>query len=509
MIPTLKLSLEMTNVLSRIEQNGIKVNLNTLAAIRQEYETELLELDTKLQRMAQNAMGDTPVNLASPDDRSILLYSRKVKDKSIWSIVFNLGHEVRGATSRPKFKTKMKREEFIRNVRSMTDVVYKTVGSHCESCNGQGRVSFILKSGKKSKAMRICKLCKGKGILYEKTKEVAGFKLVPRSPVDIASAGFKTDKVTLSNRLGELDGDAYEFIKAYTRYNALKTYINTFVEGMENNVDSNGYIHPEFMQCVTATGRLSSRNPNFQNMPRGNTFAIRKVVESRFDGGYILEGDYSQLEFRVAGFLAKDKAVYRDVKEGTDVHSFTASIIGCDRQTAKAHTFKPLYGGVSGTSEQQKYYRTFKSKYSNVTSWQEDLQKQAVENKFIKLPSGREYAFPDAQWTRWGTATNATAICNYPVQGFATADLLPMALVLLDYNIRGHNLKSVICNTVHDSIVIDVHPDEYKDCITLLKFSMQHIKSEAKRRYDIEYDMPVDIELKIGKNWLDLNLVEI
>ena len=143
--------------------------------------------------------------------------------------------------------------------------------------------------------MRICKLCKGKGILYEKTKEVAGFKLVPRSPVDIASAGFKTDKVTLSNRLGELDGDAYEFIKAYTRYNALKTYINTFVEGMENNVDSNGYIHPEFMQCVTATGRLSSRNPNFQNMPRGNTFAIRKVVESRFDGGYILEGDYSQL----------------------------------------------------------------------------------------------------------------------------------------------------------------------------------------------------------------------
>ena len=151
MIPTLKLSLEMTNVLSRIEQNGIKVNLNTLVTIRQEYETELSELDTKLQRMAQNAMGDTPVNLASPDDRSILLYSRKVKDKSIWSIVFNLGHEVRGATSRPKFKTKMKREEFIRNVRSMTDVVYKTVGSHCESCNGQGRVSFILKSGKKVK----------------------------------------------------------------------------------------------------------------------------------------------------------------------------------------------------------------------------------------------------------------------------------------------------------------------------------------------------------------------
>ena len=90
---------------------------------------------------------------------------------------------------------------------------------------------------------------------------------------------------------------------------------------MENNVDDHGFIHPEFMQCVTATGRLSSRNPNFQNMPRGSTFAIRKVVESRFDDGYIMEGDYSQLEFRVAGFLAKDKVVYDDVRNGTDVHA--------------------------------------------------------------------------------------------------------------------------------------------------------------------------------------------
>ena len=79
-----------------------------------------------------------------------------------------------------------------------------------------------------------------------------------------------------------------------------------------------------------------------------------------------------------------------------------------------------------------------------------------------KLPSGREYCFSRYFNGHVGVLQlNATAICNYPVQGFATADLLPMALVLLDYNMRGHNLKSVICNTVHDSIVIDVHPDEY------------------------------------------------
>ena len=497
----------MTNVLSKIEQNGIKINSDTLSEIRREYETELQDLDKKLIAMAKEAMGDTPINLASPDDRSVLLYSRKVKDKNIWSIVFNLGHEMRGATSRPKFKTRMKRQEFIRNIRSMTDVVYKTIGKHCDSCNGAGRLSFTLKNGKESKALRVCKNCKGRGVKYTPSSEVAGFKLIPRSTMDVASAGFRTDKVTLSSRLDELTGDAHAFITAYTRYNALKTYINTFVEGMENNVDGNGYIHPEFMQCVTATGRLSSRNPNFQNMPRGNTFAIRKVVESRFEDGLILEGDYSQLEFRVAGFLSKDAAVYKDVEDGTDVHSFTASIIGCDRQTAKAHTFKPLYGGVSGTTEQQRYYRAFKSKYSNVTSWQEGLQKQAVENKVIKLPSGREYSFPDAKWTKWGTATNATAICNYPVQGFATADLLPIALITLDKQLKKNNLKSVICNTVHDSIVMDVHPDEKNLCVDLMRESMLSIKIESEKRYKINYDMPVDIELKIGKNWLDLEVV--
>ena len=104
-------------------------------------------------------------------------------------------------------------------------------------------------------------------------------------------------------------------------------------------------------------------------MPRGSTFAIRKVVESRFDDGFILEGDYSQLEFRVAGFLSKDNQVYDDVKKGTDVHSYTASIIGCSRQEAKAHTFKPLYGGVSGTQSQQAYYRRFKEKYEQVSEW--------------------------------------------------------------------------------------------------------------------------------------------
>lgn len=499
----------MTNVLSRIESNGLKINRATLDQIEEQYMDEMSMLENKLNRLAKNAMGDTPINLASPDDKSVLLYSRKVKDKALWSITFNLGHEMRGNTIKPKMKTRMNNKDFVRYVRQMTDIVYKTVGRQCETCRGSGRVTPLKKDGSAGRAKRICKTCIGKGVVYTSTGEVAGFKLIPRTTRDTASAGFKTDKVTLEDRLSELEGDAREFCEAYVRYNALRTYLSTFVEGMKNNVDENDFIHPEFMQCVTATGRLSSRNPNFQNMPRGSTFAIRKVVESRFEGGKILEGDYSQLEFRVAGFLAKDSNVYADVIKGTDVHSYTASIIGCSRQEAKAHTFKPLYGGVSGTRNQQAYYQKFKEKYEQVSEWHKELEKQAVSTKIIKLPSGREYSFPDARWTEWGSATNRTAICNYPVQGFATADLLPIALVKLDELMRKLEMKSVICNTVHDSIVLDVHPSEEQQCIKVLSEAMLCLPSETKRRYGIEYDMPVGIELKIGKNWLDLSEVNL
>ena len=507
LVPTLKLSLEMTDTLSRIERNGIRINLDTLDQIEKLYQDELDALELRLNDMARSAMGDTPISLTSPDDRSMLLYSRKVRDKKSWSSIFNLGMEQRGATMKPKQRTRMSAKDFRISVRSNTDVVYKTVGSRCATCLGFGRVRPVRKDGKPSKALRICKTCGGKGVVYMPTSEVAGFKIVPRNVRDVASAGFKTDKDTLADRELELSGDAREFASAYVRYNALRMYLGTFVEGMKNNVDDYGFIHPEFMQCVTATGRLSSRNPNFQNMPRGNTFEIRKVVESRFDKGKIVEGDYSQLEFRVAGFLGKDQQAYSDVEAGTDVHSYTASVIGCSRQEAKAHTFKPLYGGTSGTEAQQRYYKAFKEKYGGVTLWHDDLQREAVEKRVITLPSGRQYAFPDARWTKYGTATHRTNICNYPVQGFATADLLPAALVRLDKLFQENKLKSVICNTVHDSIVLDMHPDEKDICIKLMREAMLSLPEETQRRYGVTYDMPVEIEIKIGDNWLDLHVV--
>jgi DNA polymerase I-like protein with 3'-5' exonuclease and polymerase domains len=507
LLPTLRLSLEVTDVLADIERNGIKINRTTLADIRKEYEDELFTLERRLQELAANAMGDTPVNLDSPDDRSRLFYSCAIKDKKRWAAIFNLGHEVRGATKKPKQRTRMAKGEFKRHILNETTILHKTIGEQCPDCSGKGRYTPPRKDGTPGKAVRICKTCGGSGVRYHNTGEVAGFKLVPRDTFDTAAGGFKTDKATLEEMMTDLRGEAREFAEAYVRYSAVRTYLRSFVEGMENNMDPNGFIHTEYMQCVTATGRLSSRNPNFQNMPRGSTFIIRRAVESRFEGGSILEGDYAQLEFRVAGFLAKDEGIRNDVEAGTDVHNYTASIIGCTRQEAKAHTFKPLYGGVSGTEDQKRYYRAFKQKYSGVSDWHELLQRDAVIKSHIKLPSGRQYCFPGTRWTEWGTATNRTAICNYPVQGFATADLLPLSLVMLHNLLKDSGLQSVICNTVHDSIVMDVFPGEEKQCIEIMAKSMLAIPQETERRYGIRYDMPVGIELKMGKNWLDLEEV--
>ena len=106
----------------------------------------------------------------------------------------------------------------------------------------------------------------------------------------------------------------------------------------------------------------------------------------------------------------------------------------------------------------------------------------------------------------------ATSIKNYPVQGFATADLLPLALIRLHKSLKAMQKpvpKSKIINTVHDSIIMDVHPDEKDWMINLLKRSMLCIPEECKEQFGIDFDMPIEIELKIGKDWLNLEELEI
>ena len=506
LLQTTKLSMDMTRVLTDVELAGIKIDTEALAGLKRDYNSRIEELLEFLKASVKEVMGDTPINLDSPEDRSLLFYSRKVNNKKQWASLFNIGTTVNERGSRrQKKRTEFNRRDFRTAYQTNTAQVYKTTASQCTICKGFGKTSRAKKDGTYSKVRYICKRCDGIGVIYTNNLEVAGFSAKPITALDCTAHGFKTDSTTLQNSLtSDISDSAKEFIRAYCEYSSIKTYLRTFVEGIEKAVTSKGFIHPSFMQCVTATGRLSSRSPNFQNMPRANTFPVRKTVVSRWENGFILEGDYKQLEFRVAGFLAEDSTVYKEVEEGFDVHSFTAEMMGVSRQEAKAHTFKPLYGGVSGTERQKEYYRAFKNKSSGITRWHELLAEEAISRKRITLPSGREYLFPNVRRTRWGGVTSGTAVKNYPVQGFATADLLPIALVHTNRLLTERKMKSVICNTVHDSIILDVCQEEKDLAIDTLSKGMVSLFDECKKRYDIIYSMPIGIELKIGKNWLDL-----
>ena len=501
---TERLSNELCDVLCDVENNGIQVSLKNLIGIKATYTKELRQLQDYLEEEVKRVMGDTVINLDSPEDRSKVIFSREVIDKKLWASTFNLGYEDRGNARRKKRAKKMSVAVLSSHVARQTRLLFKTRVNRCDSCNGLGHFFALKKDGTVGKQRRICKSCTGKGVVYLKTRDFAGFRMPIGSTEDLTIHGFKTDKHMIDKLIRTATPEQKKFVESYARYNAIKTYLKTFIEGIEKGLDKKRRIHPQFMQCVTSTGRLSSRNPNFQNMPRGGTFPVRKVVVSRWDDGFILEGDYSQLEFRVAGFLAKDDRVYEDVKNDVDVHSFTASVLGVSRQEAKADTFKPLYGGLLGTKKQVEYYSAFKQKYKGIARWHDNLLNEAVTHKRVTLPSGRYYNFQDVYRLRSGGVTNSTAIKNYPVQGFATADLLPMALIKLKKLLTDNSMHSIICNTVHDSIVVDVYPVEKEKAIELMKTAMLSLKAECSRRYDIDYNMPVGIELKIGKNWLDM-----
>ena len=505
LLKTIKVMNEFLIVLTDMERNGINVNLDDLKQVEKEYRAEFAYLKQKIDKIVYDKMGDTKINLGSPEQLSWLIYSKKPKDKHEWAKIFNTG--VDKFTKKNKKRPKFSFAQFRTLVANNSEPIYKTIASQCLHCNGKGVVRKIKVDGTPYKKYSKCDECNGEGFTYAKMAKLAGFNQRPRSVYDVSDSGFKTDRLTLNKIAGEAEGEFKDFIDSILRHNAISTYLNTFVEGLQNFTNDNGLLHPKFMQAVTATGRLSSRDPNFQNQPRGNTFPIRKVIQSRFKGGQIIEVDFAQLEFRTAVFLAQDKQGMEDIKNKIDVHRFTADVIGVSRQDAKAHTFKPLYGGTTGTDAEKKYYKTFAEKYKGISKWHEELQTQAITYKRIKLPTGREYAFPYAERMPWGGSSYGTQIKNYPVQGLATADIVPLACIKIYKLMNEQKVKSLLINTVHDSIVADVYPGEEAVMSKIFDQGTASVIPALKEYYGINFNVPLDTEIKMGYDWLNMKEV--
>ena len=288
-------------------------------------------------------------------------------------------------------------------------------------------------------------------------------------------------------------------------HNQLTKYLRKFKACCD---EAGGVLYAKFNQTQTKTHRLSSSglaySTQFQNLPR----PYKKFFTAKRDGWLVGEADGAQLEFRIAVHQGRDQQGLSDIRNNVDVHAFTSQTLTdagqeTDRQGAKEHTFKPLYGGNSGTEAEQAYYRAFRAKYPGIAAAQKQWINTVLMEKKLETEWGLVYYWPDTRMDRSGYITNTTAICNYPVQAMATAEVIPLALVYMWHRLRRNkNPGIVLVNTIHDSIVAEVAEDQVE---TFHWLSRQCLITDAKQAmldlYGIDLVCPLGCGVKVGKHW--------
>lgn len=316
-----------------------------------------------------------------------------------------------------------------------------------------------------------------------------------------------------------------ELKKAYARHNADVSKTLMFFHGVATDKAAEmATFFAQFNQCVTKTHRLSStgikrefphildakgqaisKSIQFQNFPR----KYKPLFTARHKGWLMVEADGAQLEFRVAAFLGQCVIANQEIVDGKDVHKQSASVInnctqeevtGDMRTAAKSSTFKPLFGGQSGTEGEVAYYEWFKKHYVGISKTQQGWKDEAVVHKSVRMVHKFVFHYPDASMNSKGYVQGSTNIMNYPIQSFATAEIIPLAIVYLWHLMK--EMESFINNTVHDSTITELHPDEeeeFKECAlhaftTLVYYYLKEV-------YDVEFNVPLGLGVKIGNHW--------
>jgi DNA polymerase-1 len=290
---------------------------------------------------------------------------------------------------------------------------------------------------------------------------------------------------------------------------------NTYVEALPNQVDKiTNRIHTDYMQTVAATGRLSSNNPNLQNIPirteRGRQ--IRKAFVARDENYTLVSADYSQIELRVIAALSGEENMIKAFQNNEDIHKSTASkvfnvpleeVTREQRSHAKTVNFGIIYGvSAFGLSNQtnlsrkesadliEAYYQT----YPRLKSYIQEQIDFARENGYVQTILGRRRYLKDINSqnaiVRGGAERNAV---NAPIQGSA-ADIIKIAMINIHDKLTSENWKSKMLLQVHDELVFDVHNDELEKIQPMIKYEMEHA---------FKLDVPLDVDLGAGKDWLE------
>jgi DNA polymerase-1 len=323
---------------------------------------------------------------------------------------------------------------------------------------------------------------------------------------------YATDAETLE-KLSEEDKTG--IVKNILEYRQLSKLVSTYTDSLPEQLNKEtGKIHCDFNQTITSTGRLSSSNPNLQNIPIRSDYGrkIRKAFISSFDDGFLLSADYSQIELRVLAHMTEDPVLIKAFKEGEDIHKRTAmEIYGVSdkeitsemRSYGKTLNFALIYQqGAFATARQldisQKEAQEFIDKYfasfKEVKPFFENLLHQAKEKGYVETIYGRRRYFKNLNVRNKGLVReDERAACNSPLQGTA-ADIMKLAMIRVHKELIEKDFKSKLILQVHDELVLDVHPEE-KEKVEKLVLSGMELDQPLK--------IPLVVDFAWGKNWYE------
>jgi DNA polymerase-1 len=336
-------------------------------------------------------------------------------------------------------------------------------------------------------------------IFFEKLK----YRIIKKTPGGQPS----TDEKVLAELAEE-----YELPKVLLEHRTLSKLKSTYTDKLPNQVSqSTGKVHTSFHQAVTTTGRLSSSDPNLQNIPirTEDGRRIRQAFEPS-KGNKFISADYSQIELRVMAHMSKDAGLLQAFQEGEDVHSKTASevfdvgikdVTSDLRRNAKAINFGLIYGiSAFGLGKQlgisrnlaAEYMAMYFEKYPDVKKYMESTKEFASQNGYVETLFGRRLYLRDINATNaMRRQASERAAINAPVQGTA-ADIMKIAMINMHKAIKKEKSEAKLILQVHDELILDTPKDEIDKIVSLITDSMMGAAN---------LDVPLEIDIGIGDNW--------
>lgn len=322
----------------------------------------------------------------------------------------------------------------------------------------------------------------------------------------------KTGYSTAADVLNKLV-DKHPIINMIIEYRMLTKLYNTYIEGLISSIHTDGKVHTIYTQTLTRTGRLSSIEPNLQNIPI--RYEYGKLIRKAFlpsPNSLILSSDYSQIELRVLAHMANVEALIDAFNNDIDIHTKTASdifnvpiseVTKSMRRIAKAVNFGIIYGisgyglsenlGIS-TKEASNFIEQYLNTYPGIKTYMDETIKKAHENKYVKTLFNRKRNIPELDNKNYMIRSGAERIAlNTPIQG-TSADIIKIAMVEASKKLKESNMKTKMILQVHDELIFDVFKDELDMVKEIVKETMEGV---------CKMSVPLKVDIEVGTDWYD------